>query len=88
MTDKFCINCAWSEKPLFNVYRHCSLPGAVAPDPVDGYKNNPLCDVARRPGKRCGPEGKCWEPKPTFWQRFMARVYWWTGQDYNSRHLK
>ena len=75
MTDKFCSNCAWTTKPLLYDYDYsqCTLPGVVKPDLVTGYTVYPMCWVARRVESKCGPEGKCWEPKPTFWQRFVAR---------------
>ncbi len=70
---KFCVDCAWQHKPLLGVNQECTLPGVVLPNPVTGYAEYPLCWIARLPENRCGPEGKCWEPKPTFWQRFVAR---------------
>jgi hypothetical protein len=71
--SNFCVNCAWKKKLSFQIHPVCTLPGAVEPDPVTGYTKYPLCWKARYPGAKCGPYGKCWEPKPTLWQRVVAR---------------
>ncbi len=33
-----------------------------------------FCDIARKPGQQCGPEGKLWEPRMSLVQRIIARV--------------
>ena len=88
MTYKFCTGCAHSKKPLFDTSRKCLLPGTGMIDPVDGQSYPSNCYIVRGFGNKCGPEGKYWKAKPTFWQRFMTRFRWWTMQDYNREHLK